>query len=37
MTIDGCGSIPAKELVARAAQEIKKRAEALEAQLAEIA
>lgn len=37
MTIDGCGSIPAKELVARAALEIKKRAEALEAQLAEIA
>jgi DNA-directed RNA polymerase subunit D len=37
MTIDGCGSIPAKELVIRAGQEIQKRAEALEAQLAEIA
>lgn len=37
MTIDGCGSIPARDLVARAAQEIKKRAEALGAQLAEIA
>lgn len=37
MTIDGCGSIPTKEMVIRAGQEIQKRAEALEAQLAEIA
>jgi len=37
VSIEGCGSIPAKDLVARAAEEIRMRAEDLDAKLAELA
>jgi DNA-directed RNA polymerase subunit D len=36
VTVEGCGSMPAKELVARASDEIRKRAEELDAKLAEL-
>jgi len=37
VSIESCGSMPAKDLVAKAADEIKKRAEDLDAKLAELA